>query len=615
MPSPMTNAPQEPATGNDPITLEVVKNALETIADEMALIIMRSAYSPIVRDSMDYSTAVCDRDGRMVAQGLTTALHLGSFPDAMDVLMAEYGGQMHPGDVFITNDPYGGGGMHLPDIYVIKPIFVDQRVEGFATTLVHHTDLGGIAPGSIAVYATEIYQEGLCIPLSKLFDRGVANDTILRFIEKNVRVPRLVLGDLRAQLAACHSAERSYARLVNRYGGNDLYQYQDALHEHAERAMRQTIADLPDGLYRYEDFIDGFGSEPEPVRFKVAVTIKGDEANVDWTGTSPQVKAAINAPGPFLRSATYLAFRCLAPAIPNTIGYMRPIKVSAPSGTVVNPKHPAACNARGLTGFRILDTVLGALAQAVPKRVPASGEGGAVNISFGGMLGDEAFVFAETVLGAWGGRPDRDGLDGAANLAANQSNQPIELIESQYPIEITHYGFVPNSGGPGKFRGGLALRRDYRLTADDVTFTMRTDRRWNLPYGIGPGKVGTPSWVIIEPEGRAEEVPVLPRDRHLISKGETVQLILAGGGGYGDALDRDPASILDDILDGKLTADYARREYGIVLDAAGSSIDEQETAALRAKLRSGSRAGALSHVEAFEAALGVTSPPRGASKE
>lgn len=604
------NDSHEPAVENDPITLEVVKNALETIADEMALIIMRSAYSPIVRDSMDYSTAVCDRDGRMVAQGLTTALHLGSFPDAMSVLIEEFGGRMNPGDIFITNDPYGGGGMHLPDIYVIKPIFVNDRLEGFATTLVHHTDLGGIAPGSIAVYATEIFQEGLRIPLTRLFDRGVANETVFRFIEKNVRVPRLVLGDLRAQLAACHSAERSYSRLVQRYGGDPLHRCQDALHDHAERAMRQTIGDLPDGTYHYEDFIDGFGHDPEPVRFRVEVTIQGDEAHVDWTGTSPQVKAAINAPGPFLRSATYLAFRCLAPVIPNTIGYMRPIKVSAPAGTVVNPKPPAACNARGLTGFRILDTVLGALAQAVPDRIPASGEGGAVNISFGGMIGDEPFVFAETVLGAWGGRPDRDGLDGAANLAANQSNQPIELIESQYPIEITHYGFVPDSGGPGTHRGGLAIRRDYRLTTDDVTFTMRTDRRKNLPYGIGSGKKGTPSWVIIEPEGRAEEVPVLPRDRQIINRGETVRLILAGGGGYGDPLAREPDRILDDVLDGKMTEEYARREYGVVLEVSGSAIDRRRTESLRAELLSAGRPSPLSHVDAFESGLGVTSPKR-----
>lgn len=604
------NSRQEPAAENDPITLEVVKNALETIADEMALIIMRSAYSPIVRDSMDYSTAVCDRDGRMVAQGLTTALHLGSFPDAMSVLIEEYGDQMNPGDVFITNDPYGGGGMHLPDIYVIKPIFVSRCLEGFATTLVHHTDLGGIAPGSIAVYATEIYQEGLRIPLSRLFDRGVANETIFRFLEKNVRVPRLVLGDLRAQLAACHSAERSYSRLVERYGGDALYRCQDTLHDHAERSMRRTIGELPDGTFRYEDAIDGFGADPEPVRFQVAVTIEGEEAFVDWTGTSPQVKAAINAPGPFLRSATYLAFRCLAPAIPNTIGYMRPIKVSAPAGTVVNPNPPAACNARGLTGFRILDTVLGALAKAVPTRIPASGEGGAVNISFGGMIKNEPFVFAETVLGAWGGRSDRDGLDGAANLAANQSNQPIELIEAQYPIEVTHYGFVANSGGPGKYRGGLAIRRDYRLTADDVTFTMRTDRRTNLPYGIGSGKSGTPSWVIIEPQGRCEEVPVLPRDRHIINRNETVQLILAGGGGYGDPLERNPEAVLDDILDGKLTEEYGRREYGVVLNQLGKSIDEISTEKLRAEMSREGLPSPLSHVEAFERTLGVVSPKR-----
>ena len=599
-----------PASGLDPITLEVVKSALETIADEMALIIMRSAYSPIVRDSMDYSTAICDRDGRMVAQGLTTPLHLGSFPDAMGAMLSEFERRIHPGDIFITNDPYGGGGMHLPDIYTIKPIFVDEELQGFATSLVHHTDLGGIAPGSIAVYATEIFQEGLCIPLTKLYDRGEPNEIIFRFIEKNVRVPRLVLGDLRAQLAACRSAERSYSDLVQRYGGDSLYGYQDALHDQAERAMRQTISDLPDGTYCFEDFIDGFGSDPEPVRFNVAVTINGDEANVDWSGTSKQVKAAINAPGPFLRSATYIAFRCLTPAIPNTVGYMRPITVSAPIGTVVNPTHPAACNARGLTGFRILETMLGALAKALPDHIPAAGEGGAINISFGGQTKGGAFVFAETVLGTWGARPDRDGLDGAANLAANQSNQPIELIESQFPIEITQYGFVPDSGGPGRYRGGLALRRDYRLTSDDVTFTMRSDRRWTLPYGLSEGKVGTPCWVVIDSDEGSEEVPVLPRDRHVVENGETVQLTLAGGGGNGNPLERDPAAVLEDVIDGKLTSDYARREYGVVLCHQETQVDEQQTTALRSELGSAGAASALSHVEAFEAALGVTPPAR-----
>lgn len=592
----------------DPITLEVVKNGLETIADEMALIIMRSAYSAIVRDSMDYSTAVCDRDGHMCAQGLTTALHLGSFPDAMRTLLDTYGNDMRPGDIFATNDPYGGGGMHLPDIYLIKPIFVDGQVEGFATTLVHHTDIGGIAPGSIAVYATDIFQEGLRIPLVKLFSGGVANQTAFDFIEKNVRVPRLVMGDIRAQIAACSTAEKSYARLIQRYGADVVYRYQNALHDLAEISMRKTISEIPDDTYHFTDFIDGFGPEPTPVRFQVAVTVDGDEARVDWTGTSPQVKAAINAPGPFLRSGTYLAFRCLAgPDVPNTIGYMRPISVSAPVGTVVNPRSPAACNARGITGFRVMDTVLGALSQAVPDRIPATGEGGAANISFGGEVDGRLFVFAETVLGCWGGRPDRDGIDGAANLAANQSNQPIELIEAQFPILITSYGFIPDSGGPGRFRGGLALERTYRLLADDVTMTLRTDRRHNLPYGLHGGSQGTPSWVTIENDSDTEIVPSLPLGSNAVYSGDTVRLVLPGGGGYGDPFARDPKSVAADVREGKITPAYAETLYGVIFGSDGLSVDDEATAAARQKHVV---PDPLAHVEMFENDLGIAKRPR-----
>lgn len=591
----------------DPITLEVVKNGLETIADEMALIIMRSAYSAIVRDSMDYSTALCDRDGNMCAQGLTTALHLGSFPDAMRVLLDTYGDNMQPGDIFATNDPYGGGGMHLPDIYVIKPIFVDEKVEGFATTLVHHTDIGGIAPGSIAVYATEIFQEGLRIPLLKLYDAGVANETAFSFIEKNVRVPRVVLGDIRAQIAACTTAERSYGRLIHRYGADNVHTYQIALHNLAETCMRKTIAEIPDATYHFTDYIDGFGPEPTPVRFKVAVTIDGDEARVDWTGTSAQVKAAINAPGPFLRSGTYLAFRCLAgPDVPNTVGYMRPITVSAPLGTVVNPKPPAACNARGITGFRVMDTVLGALWQAVPDRIPASGEGGAVNISFGGEKDDELFVFAETVLGCWGGRPDRDGIDGAANLAANQSNQPIELIESQFPVLITRYGFLPDSGGPGRYRGGLALERTYKLLSDDVTMTLRTDRRHNLPYGLHGGSPGTPSWVTVESETATEVIPCLPLASNNIKSGETVRLVLPGGGGYGDPFLRDPKCVARDVLEAKITPAYALIYYGVAFCDDDLTVDKDATNNTR---RERLAPEPLGHVAAFEDGLGIIERP------
>jgi N-methylhydantoinase B len=380
----------------DPITLEVVRNALDSLADEMALVLMRTAYSPVVRDSMDYSTAVCDREGRMVAQGLTTALHLGSFPDTMSEVIRRFGSSMRDGDVFALNDPYGSGGMHLPDIYVIKPIFIEGSLEGFATTLVHHTDIGGITPGGTAVHATEIFQEGLRIPMMHLVDgaTGSENQTLLSILAANVRVPDRVLGDLRAQMAACRIAEQGLTRLVAQYGSDTTRACINRLHDLAESQMRALIRSLPPGRYEFEDFIDGFGQSPKAIRFKVAVDIRDDEAIVDWTGTSEQVDGAINAPGPFIRSATYLAFRCLVgERIPNTVGYMRPIQVIAPEGSIVNPRFPAACNARGIVGFRAVDTLLGALAQAIPGRVYAAGEGGATNPSIGGQWQGKNFVF------------------------------------------------------------------------------------------------------------------------------------------------------------------------------------------------------------------------------
>jgi len=583
----------------DPITFEVIKNGLDSIADQMALVLMRSAYSPIVRDSLDYSTAICDREGRMAAQGLTTALHLGSFPFAMRNLVARYGGRMRPGDIYLFNDPYGSGGMHLPDIYLIKPIFGSGEVQGFATALVHHTDVGGISPGSIAVHATEIYQEGIRLPLLKLYDAGVANETLTEILAANVRVPRQVLGDLRAQVAAVNRGEQAFLELLERYGPATLARYLDEMQSHAEARMRAEIAALPDGVYRFSDCLDGLGEQPEPIRFEVAVTIAGDEATVDWTGTSPQVKAAINAPGPFIYSATYLGFRCLVGGgMPNAEGYMRPIKVVAPRGTIVNPELPAAANARGIVGFRAMDAVLGALAQAVPDRIPAAGEGGATNFGVGGVEHGAPYVFAETLMGAWGGRPDRDGIDGAANLAANQSNQPVELIEADNPVEILNYGFVPDSGGPGRHRGGLAIVRTYRFLAESGTMTFRTDRRSHLPYGLAGGKPGTPCLNILNPGPRERLLPVLPMEGYTVRAGDVFCHVMPGAGGYGHPFERSPERVLEDVRDGKMTAAYARSEYGVVIDARADDVDLGATAVLRR-----AAAGAEDRLDHFRQAL------------
>ena len=369
----------------DPVTLEVIKNGLASVADEMALVVMRSAYSPVVRDTMDYSTALCDRDGELVAQGLTLAVQLGTFPTIMRHVREHFGDDVQPGDVFLANDPYGFGGQHLPDLYVIQPIFHDGELEGYAATMAHHVDVGGLTPGSIAVHATEIYQEGLRLPLLKLYEAGRENTTVIRIIEKNTRQPIEVIGDLRAQIAACRAGERGLIEILERYGTLETRRYMDELQLLSERLMRAELAALPDGVYAFEDFIDGFGDEPEPLRIAVELTVRGDEVWVDLEGTAPQVAAGLNCPVGMVNAGVYCAFRGIAGReIPNAGGYMRPIHINAPVGTIVNPVLPAACGARGVVGYRVYDAVMGALAQVVPEKVIAPGEGGPTLIAIGG---------------------------------------------------------------------------------------------------------------------------------------------------------------------------------------------------------------------------------------
>lgn len=295
----------------------------------------------------------------------------------MRYVLEEYGATAKPGDVYITNDPYGCGGQHLPDIYVLKPIFHAGELEGWAATMAHHSDVGGITPGSVAVHATEIYQEGLRIPLGKLFDAGVENETLFRIIEANTRLPIHVLGDLRAQVAACRAGERGLIELIERYGSETARAYMDELQAIAERLMRREIAALPDGQHTFVDWIDGVGEEPEPLRIQVSVTVEGDELTIDFAGTTPQIDASVNCPVGMVFAGCYCAIRGIVGRdIPNSEGYMRPIKINAPPGTIVNPVLPAACGARGVVGYRVFDAIMGAFAGVVPDRVIAAGEGG-----------------------------------------------------------------------------------------------------------------------------------------------------------------------------------------------------------------------------------------------
>lgn len=555
---------------SDPVTLEIVKNALASIADEMALVILRSAYSPIVRDSMDYSTALFDRDGRMIAQGLTNPVHLGSFPSVMANVLKRFGDSMRPGDGYITNDPYGAGGMHLPDVFLVKPVFHDGSIEGFVATLVHHTDLGGLAPGSMALHATEIFQEGLRIPLIRAMTGDRMDDNLLAFLEVNSRVPDQVLGDLRAQVAACTAAERGFGKLLDKYGSAALRAMLAELHDYAERLVRDEIRDMPDGVYDAEDFIDGLGECGGPIRFKVRITVAGDALEIDWTGTNGEVPGAINGPIACTYSVAYAAVRCaMRGAVPNCEGCVRPVRVLAPLGTIVNPRPPAACAARGVMAYRMLDVLFAAFAKIVPDRMPATGEGGPSAVSLSGTHDGKTWLITDGILGSWGGRGTKDGIDGITNPGANFSNMPVELIEARYPLRIEEYGLVTNSGGAGRHRGGMALTRSYRILAEHAALTVRSDRRVHLPPALFGGCPGSPSLNILEQDGELTLLPVMPMRTLALSKDDLFIHVAPGGAGNGDPLARAPDAVAEDVLDGRLTQAFARQVYGVVIGSDG----------------------------------------------
>jgi N-methylhydantoinase B len=566
----------------DPITAELIRNSLQAIVDEMALTLVRTAYSANLKSAMDLSSALCDDRGRLIAQGLTLPLHLGSIPDAMEALLRCYGGTFRRGDAYVLNDPYEGG-THLPDFFVFQPVFYRDQHIAFAVTVAHHTDVGGRVAGGNGWDSTEIYQEGFRIPPVRLCVDGRMNDDFLRLLSTNVRIPMKVVGDLRAQLAACHIGERGLLDLLARHGVSMLQAAFADMLEYTERIARATIERLPDGRYEFTDYLDDDGIDPDPIPIHVAVEVRGSDLEVNFDGTSAQVKGAINCVLSFTRSTVYACIRCLLPpALPNNEGYFRAIRVVAPPGTLVNPLPPAPVAARGLTGYRIANAVMGALAQVAPDQVPACESGGDTGISLGGYTAERrAFVFLEFLVCSWGGRPFRDGIDGVASMVVNFSNYPVEVIEREYPLRIEEYGFLPDTGGPGKFRGGLALVRRYLFLEQSGTFQIRADRSRFRAYGLAGGGGGSPSRNVLNPGPNEQILP--PKTTQHVKYGDELRHELAGAGGWGDPIERDPQAVLDDVLDEKITPAHARGAYGVALDEAGTGIDEVETAKLRAR--------------------------------
>ena len=551
-------------TALDPITVEVVRHKLEGIANEMQSTLLRSSFSPIVKEGLDASASLFTRDGTTLAQSCSLPLHLATLIPAVAAILEAYPADgMREGDVYILNDPYCGG-THLPDIAVVEPIFHRGQLIAVAGAMTHHQDVGGMQAGSVPTNATEIFQEGLRIPPLKLRDGGVMNDTLVRMIRQNVRIPDTVMGDLNAQLAATTVAARRLAEVSERYGHNQLSAICDELLLRSEAMTRKALSALPPGTYRFVDHLDNDGIELErPIRIEVAVTVGDGAIAFDFTGTSAQVKGPLNCvPSGSLAAACFAVRALTDPSIPTNGGCFRPISLTLPPGSIVNPEAPAPVNARTSTIKRITGCMIGALAPVLPEKVPAAAAGELLVMAFGGRGRDgKAYVVGELVASGSGAAADRDGVDVIETDASNCMNLPAEAMEMEAPIRIHRVALRRDSGGAGAHRGGLGVVREYEILAGEVAFSHRGERHFSQAQGAHGGLPGAAARSrILRRDGSVTEIP--SKTVTTLQPGDRLLVETAGGGGYGDPKARATDAVRADVANGKGSAAAASEIYG-----------------------------------------------------
>jgi N-methylhydantoinase B len=535
----------------DPILVEVIRNALLYASEEMGIVVRNASFSPNIKERLDHSCALFDSQGRLIAQAEHIPVHLGSLPVGVENTLThlqEHLQRLEEGDMLVVNNPYIAG-THLNDITLIRPIFFERQLVGYASSKAHHTDVGGRVPGSISSDATEVFQEGLILPPVKLMLKNAFQDDIAQIICANSRTPTARMGDLRAQVAGNLRGELRLQELLARYGLPLFQAATERILNESELRLRQQLAALPPGRYEAEDQLDDTGQTDQPVRLKVAVTLSNGTISFDYTGTDPQVPAPLNAVWGVTLSAVYYVLRSVTDhTIPMNAGCFRPVSVYAPEGTVLNPRYPAPVAGGNVeTSMRNADLLLQAFAQIVPDRVPACSGGTMTNL----MAGGDDWAFYETIGVGMGGRPGLDGIDGIQTNMTNTLNTPIETMERHFPLLMTRYEFREQSGGAGQWRGGCGLERGFRLLAERATASILSDRARFAPPGLQGGQPGKTGEHYIFRQG-APDQPERLRAKTTVTlhQGDELLVKTPGGGGFGPPVQRDPALRAQDSASG-----------------------------------------------------------------
>jgi N-methylhydantoinase B len=555
-------------TAVDPFTVEIIKNSLVAIGDEMFYALQRTSKSTIIYETLDFGVAITDAQGRLVAQGNGVPLFIGTLDAAVNAVRERFAaaGSLLPGDIVVTNDPYGGGGTHLSDVSLIMPIYFKGELIAFVGNKAHWTEVGGKDPGSWTTDATEVYQEGLQFPNIKLFNEGNPDQALLDLIAANVRLPDMTLGDMWAGVAALRVGERRFLDLCEKYGRDTVLTAIESLLDYGETMARQELAKLPKGTFEAEDWIDddGIGNGPFPVRVKVTIT--DDEFVADFTGSHPQVPGPINNTRTGLASGVRAVFKALTnPAIPANGGSFRPVRAICPDGTVFTAKRPAPVSTYWETMLYATDLIWKALAPHVPNRLPAGHMLSVCGTVLAGLHPDtgDLFLLVEPLVGGWGAGHDKDGENGQFCVGDGETyNIPIEITETRYGVTVDQYAFHNEDGGAGEFRGGKGVVLDYRAVGEEVFLTGTFGRHKFMPWGLNGGQDGSPNSItVIRKDGRVEG-PFGKVARLRLAKDDVARLVTATGGGYGDPRRRPPAKVASDVRDGYITAEQARRFYG-----------------------------------------------------